>query len=167
MTARLDSIQYRANVLYLMPIYPVGKLNSVNSPIASGITAPSLRVRNHGGSQGLVDGAHNRNMAVILDWVANHTSFDNVWIPNTTWYLRNESGDIMNPPGHNWRDVAQLDFSNQEMRREMIKTMKEWILKANIDGFRCDYSDGPPFDFWKQAIDTLRNITSHRHTTLR
>lgn len=163
-TARLDSIRaLGANVLYLMPIYPVGKLKAVNSPYCiKDYSAVNPEFGTLEDLRALVDGAHNRNMAVILDWVANHTSFDNVWIPNTTWYLRNETGDIINPPGHNWRDVAQLDFSNQEMRLEMIKTMKEWVLKANIDGFRCDYTDGPPFDFWKQAIDTLRNITTHR-----
>lgn len=163
-TARLDSIRaLGANVLYLMPIYPVGKLKAVNSPYCiKDYSAVNPEFGTLEDLRALVDGAHNRNMAVILDWVANHTSFDNVWIPNTTWYLRNETGDIMNPPGQNWRDVAQLDFSNQEMRLEMIKTMKEWVLKANIDGFRCDYTDGPPFDFWKQAIDTLRNITTHR-----
>jgi len=58
--------------------------------------------------------------------------------------------------------VNMLDFANMDMRAEMIRTMKNWVLKANIDGFRCDYSDGPPFDFWKQAIDTLRNTTSHQ-----
>ena len=30
------------------------------------------------------------------------------------------------------------------------------------DGFRCDYADAPPDDFWKQTIDTLRNIKSHK-----
>jgi glycosidase len=49
-----------------------------------------------------------------------------------------------------------------EMRLAMIKAMKYWVLTANVDGFRCDYSDGPPFDFWKQAIDTLRNKTGHK-----
>jgi len=75
---------------------------------------------------------------------------------------RDATGKIINPPGHNWSDVAQLDFSNPDMRLELIKTMKNWVLTANIDGFRCDYSDGPPYDFWKQTIDTLRNISTHR-----
>jgi glycosidase len=39
--------------------------------------------------------------------------------------------------------------------------MKYWVFTANVDGFRCDYADGPPVDFWKQAIDSLRNITTH------
>ena len=43
----------------------------------------------------------------------------------------------------------------------MIKSMKYWVYNANVDGFRFDYADGPPFDFWKQTIDTLRNISTH------
>jgi glycosidase len=40
--------------------------------------------------------------------------------------------------------------------------MKYWVYAANIDGFRCDFADNPPVSFWKQAIDTLRNITTHK-----
>lgn len=163
-TARLDSIQdLGANVIYLMPIYPVGSLRSVNSPYCiRDYNAVNPEFGTLDDLRELVDGAHARDMAVILDWVANHTSFDHVWIPKQGWYQRNEAGEIINPPGHNWRDVAQLDFSNHEMRLELIRSMKNWVLKANIDGFRCDYSDGPPFDFWKQAVDTLRNIKTHQ-----
>ena len=80
----------------------------------------------------------------------------NSWISNTSWYVKNSSGVIQSPNGRN--DVAQLNFSNFEMRKAMIKAMKYWVYTANCDGFRCDYADGPPADFWKQAIDTLRNI---------
>lgn len=162
--ARLDSIKaLGANVIYLMPIYPVGKVKSVNSPYClqdyKGVnpefgTMEDLRT--------IVDGAHTRNMAVILDWVPNHTSYDHVWINNTSWYLQDSSGNIISPPGTGWNDVAQLNFKNADMRLAMINAMKYWVYTANIDGFRCDYSDGPPVDFWKQAIDTLRNISSHK-----
>ena len=36
--------------------------------------------------------------------------------------------------------------------------MKFWIEEANVDGFRCDAADMVPFDFWKQAIDSLQAI---------
>lgn len=163
-TARLDSIKaLGANVIYLMPIYPVGALKSVNSPYC--IRDYSMVNPEFGTLEDLrtlVEMAHLRNMAVILDWVANHTSYDNVWVKNKSWYLQDANGNIISPPNMGWNDVAQLDFSNQNMRLEMVKTMKNWVLKANVDGFRCDYSDGPPFDFWKQAIDTLRNISTHK-----
>jgi glycosidase len=74
---------------------------------------------------------------------------------------KNAAGAIISPPGTGWTDVAQLNFNSAEMRLEMIKSMKYWVYNANVDGFRFDYADGPPFDFWKQTIDTLRNISTH------
>ena len=161
---RLDSIKALGiNVVYLMPIYPVGIVKTSNSPYCvrdyKGInsefgTLTDLRA--------IVDGAHKRNMAVILDWVPNHTSFDNPWTSNKSWYLQDSAGNIISPPGTGWNDVAQLNFKNGDMRLAMISAMKYWIMTANVDGFRCDFADGPPVDFWKQAIDTLRNISSHK-----
>jgi glycosidase len=161
-TARLDSIKALGiNVIYLMPVYPVGLLHATNSPYAIkeydkvGIefgTLDDLRM--------LVKGAHNRKMAVLLDMVANHTSWDNSWITNKSWYVQDSLGNINYPK--NWRDVAQLDFHNSDMRLALVQIMKSWVLKANIDGYRCDYADGPSIEFWKQAIDTLRNIKTHK-----
>jgi glycosidase len=48
------------------------------------------------------------------------------------------------------------------MRMAIIRSMKGWVYRANIDGFRCDFADHPPIDFWQQAIDTLRGISTHR-----
>lgn len=162
--ARLDSIKALGiNVVYLMPIYPVGVLKGLNSPYC---IKDYKAVNNEFGTlddlRALVDNAHSKNMAVILDWVANHTAWDNGWINNNSWYQQDLSGNIISPPNTGWNDVAQLNFNNPDMRLAMIKAMKYWVLAANIDGFRCDYSDGPPVDFWKQAIDTLRNVSTHK-----
>ncbi|RYE16123.1 MAG: hypothetical protein EOP51_26405, partial [Sphingobacteriales bacterium] len=163
--ARLDSIKaLGANVIYLMPIYPVGIVNGINSPYSvQNYTAVNSEFGDINGLRAVVDGAHSRGMAVILDWVGNHTSWDNPWITaHKDWYLQNGAGQVQSPPGTGWNDVAQLNFNSNAMRLEQIRSMKYWVLKANIDGFRCDYADGPPVDFWKQAIDTLRNISSHK-----
>ncbi len=159
--ARLDSIKaLGVNLIYLMPIYPVGVLKSTNSPYC---VKDYLAINTEFGTikdlRSLVDGAHKRNMAVMLDWVGNHTSFDNPWMKNKDWYKRDSTGKIISPNG--WNDIAQLNFNNADMRATMINDMKYWVLAANIDGFRCDYSDGPPADFWKQAIDSLRKIPGH------
>jgi glycosidase len=161
-TARLDSIKSLGiNVIYLMPIFPVGELKSVNSPYCvkdyKGInpdfgTLDDLRT--------LIDGAHSRNMAVILDWVANHTSWDNDWIENDTWYKQDDLGNIVSPSGY--ADVAQLNFDNHDMIAAMIKAMKYWVYNANCDGFRCDFADNPPYAFWKEAIDSLHQIETHK-----
>jgi len=160
--SRLDSIKnLGVNVVYLMPIYPVGALKSVNSPYCvKDYKAVNAEFGNLADLRTLIDGAHTRGMTVILDWVANHTAWDNAWISNKSWYVQDNSGNIVSPTG--WTDVAQLNFQNAEMRKEMIKDMKYWVYTANCDGFRCDYADGPPADFWKQAIDTLRNIKTHK-----
>ena len=162
---RLDSIKaLGANVIYLMPIYPVGKFKAFNSPYCvMDYQKVNPEFGNLDDLRAIVDGAHTRGMSVILDWVANHTSFDNPWISaHTDWYVKNSAGAIINPPGFNWTDVAQLDFKNGDMRKEMISSMKYWVYAANVDGFRMDYTDGPPVDFWKQAIDTMRSISTHK-----
>ncbi len=159
-TARLDSIRALGiNVVWLMPIYPTGNERSVGSPYA---------VRNYQGIhqdygtltdlRALVDKAHELGMAVILDWVANHTAWDHPWINNRSWYEQDANGNIIHPPGTNWQDVAELNYDNPDLRQAMIRAMKYWILEANVDGYRCDYASGVPTDFWRQAIDTLRNI---------
>ncbi|MCD4684132.1 MAG: alpha-amylase, partial [Bacteroidales bacterium] len=48
----------------------------------------------------------------------------------------------------------------------MIDAMKYWILEANVDGYRCDYADGVPYDFWKRAFDTLTSIPNREYVLL-
>lgn len=157
-TARLDSIKSLGiNVVWLMPIYPIGEEKAVGSPYAvKNYTQVKTSYGTLDDLRELVTEAHNRDMAVILDWVANHTAWDNPWIQNPTWYVRDNAGNIQSPNG--WNDVAELNYGSTAMRKEMIKDMKYWVLEANVDGFRCDYADGVPVDFWSQAIDTLRSI---------
>jgi glycosidase len=162
--SRLDSIKNLGiNVIWLMPIYPIGILKGVGSPYAvRNYKEVNPTFGNLEDLRSLVKEAHKRNMALILDWVGNHTAWDNPWIQNTSWYAQDASGKIIIPPGTNFSDVAQLNYGNTEMRYEMIKSMKYWMLEANVDGFRCDYASPIPTNFWKQAIDTLRNIPNRK-----
>ena len=163
-TERLDSIKsLGVNVIYLMPVYPVGVLKSVNSPYCvrdyKGLNSEFGTIKD---LQNLVERAHQKKMAIILDWVPNHTSYDHVWIQNKSWYLQDSAGNIISPPGRGWDDVAQLNFKNAEMRLAMIDAMKYWLKTASVDGFRCDFADGPPLDFWKQTLDSLRNFSQRK-----
>ncbi len=157
---RLDSIRtLGVNVIWLMPIHPIGEINSVNSPYCiKDYKDVNPEYGDMEDLQNLVREAHNRDMAVILDWVANHTSWDNNWIQNKSWYTQDADGNIIHPAGTNWEDVADLNFDNAQMRLEMINAMKYWILNANIDGYRCDAADFVPYSFWSQAIDSLENM---------
>jgi len=163
--ARLDSIKaLGVNVIWLMPTYPIGVLKAVGSPYCvqdyEGVNAnfgtlDDLRT--------LVAQAHALGMAVIMDWEANDTSWDNAWITqHPNWYQQNASGSIIYPPGTTYTDVAALNFNNADMRIAMIRAMKYWIFTANVDGYRCDFADNVPNDFWVQALDTLNTITTHK-----
>ncbi len=166
-TARLDSIKaLGVNVVYLMPIYPIGilkKSRGLGSPYSvKDYKAVNPEFGSLEDLRTLVNGAHQRNMAVMLDWVGNHTSWDNAWISNKSWYQQDASGNIIYPAGTTFTDVAALNYNNQDMRSAMIDAMKYWVFTANIDGFRCDFADNVPFDFWKQDITALRSITTHK-----
>jgi glycosidase len=164
---RLDNIKaLGVNTIWLMPIHPVGKLKS-----AGGLGSPYavqnyLEVNPEFGDleklRELVAKAHERKMSVIIDWVANHTAWDNPWIANKSWYTQNAKGEIISPEGFNWTDVADLNFNNKDMRKAMIHAMKYWILEANLDGIRCDAADHVPSDFWKQALDELKNLQDRK-----
>lgn len=160
--ARLDQIRaLGVNTIYLMPHYPIG-----TDSRASGSPYCIKDFKGVGAEYGtltdlrqLVDGAHAKGMAVILDFVVNQTSFDHPWITqHPDWYQRDGSGNIIAL----FPDVAALDMNNTSMRAAMIDAMRYWIFAANVDGFRCDFANNPPVSFWQAVINNLRGITSHK-----
>ena len=80
--ARADSIKaLGVNVVWVMPIYPIGEVKSKNSPYSIRdykAVAPEFGTIDD--FKHLVKVCHERGMAVILDWVANHTAWDSPWI---------------------------------------------------------------------------------------
>lgn len=160
---RLDHIKaLGVNTIWLMPIHPVGQIKSaggLGSPYAvQNYKEVNAEFGNLDKLRELVQKAHDKDIAVILDWVANHTSWDNPWIKNKAWYSQDAAGNIIVPPGTTWQDVAELNFANTDMRKAMIDAMKYWVLEANVDGFRCDAVDFVPTDFWTKAISELKSI---------
>lgn len=158
---QLDDIKgMGATVLWLMPIYEPGELNSIGSPYCiKNFTAVNPTYGMLDDLTALVEKAHTAGIKVMLDWVANHTSWDNVWITeHPDWYTQDEDGNIISPEGQNWTDVADLNYDNEDMREAMMDAMLYWVNAAGIDGFRCDYTDGVPHDFWSEAITRLRAV---------
>lgn len=164
---RLDSVKsLGVNVIWLMPVFPIGIEKSVGE-MGSPYSVRNYREVNPefgtlADLRELVSVAHEKGMAVILDWVANHTSWDNPWVKNKNWYTQDGAGNIIHPQGTNWLDVADLNYSNADMRTAMINAMKYWVYEANVDGFRCDVADMVPADFWKQVRDSLSNIPGRK-----
>jgi glycosidase len=94
---------------------------------------------------------------VMLDWVANHTGWDNAWIRNNPeWYTQNSEGEIIYP--ETWQDVADLNFENKDMQKAMLKAMTYWVKEFDVDGYRCDYAGGVPLEFWETARKKLDKI---------
>ena len=155
---RLDQIaELGVNVIWLMPIQTNG--GPINSPYAiSDYYAVDEEYGTLENLRTFIAEAHNRNMLVILDWVANHTAWDHSWMADSSWYTQDVNGTIIHPAGTNWTDVADLNFYNDSMANQMIDAMKYWVLEANADGYRCDAADYVPFEFWKRAIDSLRAL---------
>ncbi|MGQ1946534.1 alpha-amylase family glycosyl hydrolase [Geofilum sp. OHC36d9] len=164
-TGRLDQIRsLGVNVLWLMPVTKQGQENAFGSPYCvKDYQSTNPEYGSLDDLRTLVKEAHNREMAVIIDWVANHTAWDNVWLDeHPEWYTRDADGNPMAPAGTNWSDVVDLNYNNHEMRAEMIEMMKFWVREANIDGFRCDAADWVPIDFWREAIYELRYMQEDR-----
>jgi uncharacterized protein YjdB len=156
------------NVIYLMPIYPLGTLkNPDGSPYShrdlKGIASDLGDLAKF---RQFVDEAHAKGIAVILDWVANQTSWDHPWITqNPSWYKKDASGAIAPPcpaPGFCFNDVAQIDLNVVAAQNAMIDAMRYWVFAGNVDGFRFDWADKAPQAFWQKTITNLRGITSHK-----
>jgi glycosidase len=159
-TNRLSEIKaLGVNTIWIMPIYPVGSLKSFGSPYCvKDYTAVNPNFGSLADLKNLVTKAHEKNIVVLLDWVANHTSWDNAWISNYGWYSQDNTGQIISPAGTGWNDVADLNYNNTAMRQAMIDAMKYWVINADIDGYRCDAADFVPYDFWQQANTSLNAI---------
>lgn len=158
--ARLEDIKdLGVDVIWLMPICEQGKLKAIGSPYC---IKDFKKVHPQYGTlddlKALVKKAHDLGMKVILDWIANHTSWDNPWTENKGWHTTDEAGNIISPPGFNWTDVADLNFENADMRAAMKDAMGFWVTEAGVDGFRCDYAEGVPQDFWTDALKHLRTL---------
>jgi glycosidase len=178
--------QLGVKVIWMMPIFPISQTKRKatggdNSKFASEMPAKEQhkylgsyyavsdfkKVNPEFGTleefRNLVKTAHENGMYVILDWVPNHTGWDHVWIKqHPEYYTQNEKGEIIDPINPEtgktwgWTDVADLNYDNQNLRKEMTGDMKYWLQKEGVDGFRCDVAGNVPLDFWQQAIPELR-----------
>jgi glycosidase len=153
------------DVLWFMPVQRIGKLNR-KGLLGSYYSIADYRAINpeFGTSadfKTLVADAHRRGMRVILDWVPNHTAFDNVWaMQHPDWYVHRADGTISNAVDESgketdWTDVAQLNYAVPALRTAMIGEMRWWLTEMKVDGFRCDFAAGVPLDFWVDARHQL------------
>jgi glycosidase len=147
------------DILWIMPVQPIGEKNR-KEPLGSyysikDYTAVNSNFGNLADFKKLVEKAHEKDMIVLLDWVANHTAYDHHWAEDHPEYYNLDSLGNLQSPVEDWTDVADLNYDNKDLHQAMIKEMKWWITETNIDGFRCDVAGMVPNEFWKKAIDSL------------
>lgn len=154
------------DILWFMPINPVSVKNrkgELGSPYSIGDyykTNPEFGTMED--FKHMVQAIHDAGMYIIIDWVPNHTGWDNPWITeHPDWYTKDKDGNIIDPIDYNtgkswgWTDVADLNYDNSEMRLGMIEALKFWVNETGIDGYRMDVAHGVPADFWVQCADSL------------
>ena len=152
------------SIIWLMPVHPIGDkhrkggMGSYYSVRDYKDVAPEYGTIED--FKRLVEQTHELGMKLVIDWVANHSSWDNVWVDlgHTDWYTPDSNGNMQPPIGTDWWDVADLNYENDSMRAAMIDAMKYWVEEHNIDGFRCDVAQWVPDDFWEEARVALDEI---------
>lgn len=150
-------------VLWIMPIYPISTTKSKGSLGSYYAVSDYTKVNPEFGTiddfRTLVKTAHDNGIYVILDWVANHTGWDHVWLKeHPEYYTKDKNGTITHTEGTDWTDVADLNYDNQEMREQMQNDMLYWLKEEGVDGFRCDVAGMVPVDFWDNTVAEFKKI---------
>jgi glycosidase len=148
------------DIIWLMPIHAIGEKNrkgTLGSPYA---VKDYYSVNPEFGTlqdlKNFVNEAHNQGMYVILDWVANHTAWDNVLVEqHPDWYDKDYKGDFRPTPWWDWSDIIDLDFNQPQVRKYMTEALTYWVKEADIDGYRCDVAGFVPLDFWNNTRKKL------------
>ena len=151
------------DIIWLMPIHPIGEANrkgSLGSPYAvRDYRAVNPELGTEAEFRAFVDEAHRLGLKVILDWVANHSAYDNpLTLSHPEWYTRTPEGALMSPAGTDWSDVADFDYSQPGLRRYMTESLVYWVRQFGVDGYRADVAGYVPTDFWETARTELEKV---------
>jgi len=148
-------------ILWLMPVHPIGMVNRKGELGSYYSVSDYKDVNPEFGTmndfKAMVKEAHNLNMKVIIDWVPNHSSWDNALVTeHPEWYAKDSTGNMYSP--WDWTDVVQFDYSQRGLRNYMIEAFKFWLTETSIDGFRMDVAHQVPIDFWNEIRQPLLSI---------
>ena len=151
------------DIIWLMPIHPIGEVNrkgSLGSPYAvRDYRAVNPELGTEAEFRAFVAEAHRLGLKVILDWVANHSAYDNpLTVSHPEWYTRTPEDALMSPAGTDWSDVADFDYSQPGLRRYMTESLVHWVREFGIDGYRADVAGYVPTDFWDTARAELDKV---------
>jgi len=153
------------DILWLMPINPIGIKNRKEA-LGSYYSVKDYKdVNPEFGTmddfKALVAKAHELGFYLIIDWVPNHSSWDNkVAEDHPDWYVKDSLGNFIPPIGTDWTDVIQFDWSKTGLHDYMIDALSFWV-ELGVDGFRVDHPHKTPYEFWERArmeLDKIRPV---------
>jgi cyclomaltodextrinase / maltogenic alpha-amylase / neopullulanase len=109
-----------------------------------------------------VNKIHGMGMYVIIDWVANHSAWDNPLAQqHPEWYTKTKEGNFQPTPWYDWADIIDFDYEQPGIRKYMTDALKYWVKETNIDGYRCDVAGFMPVDFWENVraeLDAIKPV---------
>jgi len=154
--------QMGVGILWIMPINPIGEKNRKGELGSYYSVKDYLAVNPEFGTmddfKNLVKKIHSMGMHIIIDWVANHTAWDNNLTKTHPDYYKKDSEGNFIAPVKDWTDVIALNYDNNNLRTYMINALKFWVEKCGVDGFRGDVADMVPTSFWVEARKELNKI---------
>ncbi len=171
----LESLDYiqslGANIIWLMPIhrtttyhgYDVVDYYSINPDYG---TMEDL--------QALIQEVHRRDMYIIMDYIANHTSnahpffIDSIGNPDSEhshFYRWTNERQTEYRSFANVGYLPEISFDSQAARDYMVEVAQFWLdpngdgdTSDGFDGLRCDVATGPPLDFWAEVRAGMQEI---------
>lgn len=151
------------DILWIGPIHPIGeqkRKGNLGSPYS---VKDYYDINPDFGTledfKRLVEKIHESGMYVILDWVGNHSAWDNELVEtHPDWYMHDRNENLQSSPWNDWSDVVSFDYGQPELRAYMAKALRYWVEETDIDGFRCGVAGYVPLDFWENARLELEQI---------
>lgn len=150
------------DILWLMPINPIGVKNR-KEPLGSYYSVRDFKdvnpeFGNLDDFKTMLAKAHELGFHVIMDWVPNHSSWDNkLTTEHPDWYEKDSTGNFIPPLGFDWTDVIQFNWKNKELQNYMAGALRFWV-DLGVDGFRVDHPDLTPPEFWAQVRSDLSKV---------
>lgn len=155
------------DILYLMPIHPIGELNrkgSMGSPYAIkdyyGISEDLGTLDDF---KSLIKQAHELDLKVMIDIVFHHTAPDHVWVKEYPQFYVYKQGKLANKVG-DWSDIADFEFDhNPELISKLTDVLLYWT-KLGVDGYRFDVASMIPKAFYEYAFPRVKKLNPNTIT---